>query len=144
MFVALVEALDLVIDQCRRGELTDPWESHAIISSLYNWRDVTRRTEAVYDKIVTTPTLTDGQRMQRYLKFGRIVGPLFCLLLGLARIILWICEKFAPKHVISLVSSRFVNGFRPSKNNMNLICFQLIDTVKSYPGKHLLYKTKTI
>lgn len=94
-----MEALDLVIDQCRRGEMTDPWESHAIISSLYNWRDVARRTEAVYDKIVTAPVMTDSQRMQRYFEFGVMVGPLFCLVLGLARIILWICERAVPKHV---------------------------------------------
>jgi len=94
-----VEELDIVIDQVRRGDLADPWEAHAIISSLYNWRDVARRSEAVYDGIVDAVTLTDSQRMRRYLKIGRIVGPLFCLVLGLARIIMWMCERLVPRHV---------------------------------------------
>ncbi|CAL8119039.1 unnamed protein product [Orchesella dallaii] len=114
---ALVEELDIVIDQVRRGDLADPWEAHAIISSLYNWRDVARRTEAVYDGIVSAVTLTDSQRMRRYLKFGRFVGPLFCLVLGLTRIIMWICERAVPRH--------------------------LIDIVKSYPAK-ATYKARTL
>ena len=97
--IALVEALDIVIDRCRRHDFPDPWEAHAVISSIYNWRDVARRTEAVYDKTVTARIMTDSQRMRRYLKFGRMVGPLFCLVLGLARIILWFCERAVPRHV---------------------------------------------
>lgn len=99
LFPALVEALNSAISLRKRRLNVDPYQAHQIVSSMYNWRDIARRTEVIYDKVAFCCNPSDPERMSCYMKFGKLTGPLFCLVLGLGRIILWLCEFFAPAKV---------------------------------------------
>lgn len=94
-----MDALKFAINARRQGQFVDPFKAHETIASIYNWRDVSRRTEIVYDAVESQPSFTDSERMAVYLRIGWLVGPLYCLVLGLARIIMWLCDYFLPRDV---------------------------------------------
>lgn len=64
----IIEALSDAIPQVRK---VDPLAFHRAVRRMYNWHDVARRTELVYDKIMDNkpqPLLT------RLRKYGTISG----------------------------------------------------------------------
>jgi len=98
-----VEALEDAIAKRLGGKFVSPAEAHSTVASLYNWRDVAKRTEVIYGKVMNRKGLGDGERMKRYIGgFGSIVGPLFCLVLGLGRLILAVAEWTLPTNEIDL------------------------------------------
>lgn len=103
----LVAALEDTIHKRLSNTYVDPYAAHERISAMYNWRNVTARTEIVYEKAMQGPYLTTGQRMRRYLRIGGIVGPLFVLVFVLGKIILWISEYFTPTDVNPLHLSHY-------------------------------------
>lgn len=95
-----MDALNKVIYIRQRKQNMDPYDAHRIVASMYDWRDVARKTEVIYDKVNLSVNLQDPERMERYMKFGYMVGPLYCLVLGLGRIILWLCNLLVPTKVM--------------------------------------------
>ncbi len=59
----IIEALSDAIPQVRK---VDPLEFHREIRRMYNWHDVARRTEIVYDKIMEAKPLPLVQRLAKY------------------------------------------------------------------------------
>lgn len=98
-FIGLVAALNSAISLRKRRLYVDPYQAHQLVSSMYNWRDIARRTEVVYDKVNFCCNPTDPERMSIFMKFGYMTGPLFCLVLGLGRILMWLCNLFVPIEV---------------------------------------------
>ena len=70
---------------------------------MYNWRDVTARTEVVYDRALSEPSLTNPERIRRYLSIGWIVGPLFVLVFTLGKVIMAVCDYLRPRKVIKFL-----------------------------------------
>lgn len=60
----------------------DPKVCHDFVRQAYNWRDIARRTEIVYDSVVAAPSPTLGRRVRNMWERGRLAGPMMaCLLL---------------------------------------------------------------
>ncbi|OWM64854.1 hypothetical protein CDL15_Pgr028571 [Punica granatum] len=59
----------------------DPQEMHARMKKLYDWRDVARRTEIVYDRALKCSNQNLLDRLSRYLSCGSWAGKLFCLVM---------------------------------------------------------------
>jgi len=97
--IALVDALNEAILIRKKQRFMEPALAHQIVASMYNWRDVARRTERIYDTVNLCSNLSDSGKMSRYLLFGRLTGLLFCLVLSLGRIIMKVCEFFVPTDV---------------------------------------------
>ncbi|BBH05313.1 UDP-Glycosyltransferase superfamily protein [Prunus dulcis] len=57
----------------------DPQEMHNHMKELYNWHDVVKRTEIVYDHAQKCSNQNLLQRLSRYLSCGAWAGKLFCL-----------------------------------------------------------------
>lgn len=72
---------------------------HRTISHIYNWHDVSCRTEIVYKESMSESGLKNIDRMRKYMNVGKIVGPLFILVFTLGHIIVLICEYFRPDKV---------------------------------------------
>ena len=56
-------------------------EQHQAIASMYSWKDVAERTEAVYDHVISGPGRREGgllRRMERMYPCGAVAGKLFC------------------------------------------------------------------
>ncbi|KAL6276591.1 hypothetical protein ACE6H2_020192 [Prunus campanulata] len=59
----------------------DPQEMHNRMKELYNWHDVAKRTEIVYDRALKCSYQNLLQRLSRYLSCGAWAGKLFCLVM---------------------------------------------------------------
>ena len=44
----------------------DPFKAHERIKDLYDWSEITQRTEVVYDSVMVTPPYNFWTRMHRY------------------------------------------------------------------------------
>ncbi|PKI33672.1 hypothetical protein CRG98_045935 [Punica granatum] len=51
------------------------------MKKLYDWRDVARRTEIVYDRALKCSNQNLLDRLSRYLSCGSWAGKLFCLVM---------------------------------------------------------------
>lgn len=96
---ALVEGLECAIADLRSGDYSCPLEVHRKIGSYYNWHDVTRRTEIVYDLVKKERRKNLGEQLASYVQSG--VLP-YLLIVSLAYIVLQVLEYFVPRKVKSL------------------------------------------
>ena len=48
---SLIEKLEFAIARVRSGDRMDPFKMHNDVKGMYNWRDVARRTEIVYNRV---------------------------------------------------------------------------------------------
>ncbi|CAG7837319.1 unnamed protein product [Allacma fusca] len=101
----LVAALDITIAARRNQTFPDPMQAHRKIALWYNWRDVARRTEVVYNSAINEPCPKDIERLRRYMKIGWLVGPLVCLLFALGRIVITFCRLYLPTKMIDEAKS---------------------------------------
>lgn len=47
----LIEKLEFAIARVRSGNHMDPYKMHNDIKDMYNWRNVAKRTEIVYNRV---------------------------------------------------------------------------------------------
>ncbi|XP_015117854.1 N-acetylglucosaminyl-phosphatidylinositol biosynthetic protein [Diachasma alloeum] len=96
---ALLEGLERAIADYKRGNIICPFEVHEKIVSFYNWYDVTRRTEIVYDAVQREDQKTLGHQLASYLSSG--VLP-YLLVVSLCYIVLQFLEFFVPRKYIDI------------------------------------------
>lgn len=61
---ALMEGLEKAMKDLNDGRAVPPYECHRKVSSLYNWTDVTQRTEVVYDIVAKDKSKALGLLLQ--------------------------------------------------------------------------------
>ena len=66
----LIEKVDLAIKRHKSGDKIDPIQMHNEIKKMYNWRDVARRTEIVYNRVVKEYKPNQGL-VDKLIKFRR-------------------------------------------------------------------------
>ena len=52
----LVKKIEFAIHRHQTGNVIDPFEMHEKIKEMYNWRDVAKRTELVYNLVCSYRT----------------------------------------------------------------------------------------
>ncbi|RXI03741.1 hypothetical protein DVH24_038015 [Malus domestica] len=72
----MVQAIEKAISILPR---IDPQDMHS--RELYNWHDVAKRTEIVYDRALKCSNQNLLQRLSRYLSCGTWAGKIFCLVM---------------------------------------------------------------
>lgn len=93
---ALVEGLENALADYKTGKNMSPYRVHKRIESFYNWFNVTKRTEVVYDLVLKEEKKNLGQQLASYLKSG--VLP-YLLIVSLCYIVLQVLEYFVPRKV---------------------------------------------
>eukprot|EP01038_Epipyxis_sp_PR26KG_P005548 gene5548-7667_t len=96
---AISEALIEAISISRR---INPNEFHERIKTMYNWLDVAKRTEIVYDNIHQTPVPSLALRLLRYSTIGPFSGFAVCVLVSLLHIYWIICVYIWPENMIEV------------------------------------------
>lgn len=93
---ALVEGLESAIMDYREGNTQCPFETHKRISLFYNWFNITRRTEIVYDLVEQESKKNLGEQLASYVRSGVVA---YLLVVSLCYIILQILEILVPRKV---------------------------------------------
>ena len=93
----LVDALSEAVSISRR---IVPYEMHERVKTMYNWVDVSRRTEAVYDEITLAAVPSLAERFMKYYTVGFISGICACFLVAMLHLYLKVCEYLWPSEDI--------------------------------------------
>lgn len=96
-------------------------ELHERVKGMYNWLDVAKRTEVVYDKIAQIKRPSMATRLLRYSTIGPFSGVAACIIVSLLYLLWKICEMIWPANRIELCLDLVVNsdgslGFSKPRN----------------------------
>lgn len=105
---ALINALEQTIDRIKRfrqgkskpNEITCPFQVNQIVSKLYNWSDVSARTEKIYRKVLQEPRMSIKTIMTNVLYRSEVY--LFLLVVTLCCLILKFLDWFYPADNIEI------------------------------------------
>ncbi|XP_011687405.1 PREDICTED: N-acetylglucosaminyl-phosphatidylinositol biosynthetic protein isoform X2 [Wasmannia auropunctata] len=96
---ALIEGLETAITDYKRGNVGCPFETHRRIGLYYNWFNITRRTEIVYNLVKREAKRNLGQRLASQIQSGVLA---YLLVVSLCYIILQILEFLVPRKYIDV------------------------------------------
>ncbi|XP_046145039.1 phosphatidylinositol N-acetylglucosaminyltransferase subunit A [Osmia bicornis bicornis] len=96
---ALIEGLELAIKDYREGNTKCPFEMNKRISLFYNWFNITKRTEIVYDLVKKESKMNLGEQLANYVRSGVLA---YLLVVSLCYIILQILEIVVPRKYIDI------------------------------------------
>lgn len=96
---ALIDGLESAISDYKRGNTRSPFETHKRISLYYNWFNITRRTEVVYNLVKREDEKKLGQQLASYVRSGVLA---YLLVVSLCYIILQALEVLVPRKYIDV------------------------------------------
>jgi len=94
---ALIQGLEMAIADYKKGNVKCPFEMHRRIGIFYNWFNITKRTEIVYNLVKDKAKQNLGQQLASQIRSGVLA---YLLVVSLCYIILQILEFFVPRKVI--------------------------------------------
>jgi len=100
-----VESLEKVLSNVITNfdfQLDRRQEFHERVSKMYNWKSVTKRTEKVYDKVMSTKPIGFVGAIRETFNIGLVYGPLCCLILAIMFIYHVILEFIVPRNEIDI------------------------------------------
>ncbi|OIW03915.1 hypothetical protein TanjilG_30191 [Lupinus angustifolius] len=74
----------------------DPQVMHNRMKELYNWQDVAKRTEIVYDHALKCSNQSTLERLSRYLSCGPWAGKVFCFVMMVGFLLWQLLELWQP------------------------------------------------
>ncbi|KAM7279516.1 hypothetical protein ACFE04_006650 [Oxalis oulophora] len=80
-----------------------PQVMHERMKKLYNWHDVAKRTEIVYDRALKCPNQNLLERLSRFLSCGSWAGKLFCLVMMIDFLLWYLLQLWQPAEDIEKV-----------------------------------------
>ncbi|KAJ6491278.1 transferase [Mycena vitilis] len=81
----------------------DPLLAHERIKTLYDWVQVTERTEAVYDAVLRSPQMELWERIQRTMQLGLFAGPIYTIILIVDCLFFLLLEWWMPREDMDFV-----------------------------------------
>merc|ERR1712070_91151 len=104
---ALSRALDELIEVVEdpKGQEKRAFEFHEEVKQMYDWHDVARRTELVYNSLMDperTPNVSLRDRLLRFLRVGPVAGKIFMLVAALDTLLWWFLEWLQPAERIEI------------------------------------------
>lgn len=93
---ALIEGLEAAITDYKKGNVKCPFDTHKRISAFYNWFNITKRTEIVYNLVKREAKRNLGQQLASQIQSGVLA---YLLVVSLCYIILIVLEFLVPKKV---------------------------------------------
>ncbi|XP_075214011.1 phosphatidylinositol glycan anchor biosynthesis class A [Lycorma delicatula] len=96
---SLLCGLEKAMDDLHQGYVVSPYECHRRVRALYNWTNVSERTEKVYHAVTQEPAKDLGHQLQSFVPTG--VLP-FLLLISLVYLILQLLDWLVPRSEIDI------------------------------------------
>ncbi|XP_035742605.1 N-acetylglucosaminyl-phosphatidylinositol biosynthetic protein-like isoform X1 [Vespa mandarinia] len=96
----LIKGLEQAMSDYMKGNISHPFDVHRRISLFYNWFNISKRTEIVYNLVSNEAKKNLGQQLTSYIQSG--VLP-YLLVVSLCYIILKILEYIVPRKYIDIV-----------------------------------------
>ncbi|KAI0674567.1 transferase [Trametes maxima] len=98
----VVRAMSEAIERVSAGK-HDPFRAHELIKGFYDWKQVTRRTELVYESALNTPPYDFWTRLHRTLDVGRFAGIIYAIILLVDCLFFMFLEWYLPEDKLDKV-----------------------------------------
>jgi len=118
----LIEGLEMAIADYRKGNVKCPFEIHRRIGLYYNWFNITKRTEIVYNLVKHEAKRNLGQRLANQIQSGVLA---YLLVVSLCYIILQILDFLVPRKVIKK-KSKLPNLYAYTNSKFVYCCFLIL------------------
>ncbi|KAJ3007552.1 hypothetical protein NUW54_g3508 [Trametes sanguinea] len=120
----VVRAMSEAIELVSAGK-HDPLRAHERIKDFYDWREVTKRTEAVYESVLDSEPYDFWTRLQRTLDLGRFAGIIFAIILLVDCLFYMFLDWYLPEDELDMVEMHWepehfqevVDEYEQSKKN---------------------------
>lgn len=109
---SLLDGLESAISDYRRGNIKCPYETHKRMTMYYNWFNVTRRTEVVYNLVKEETKKDLGEQLASYVHSGVLA---YLLVVSLCYIILKVLEVVVPRKYIDIAKDYTEINVLPSQ-----------------------------
>ncbi|XP_026677994.1 N-acetylglucosaminyl-phosphatidylinositol biosynthetic protein [Diaphorina citri] len=96
---SLIAGIESAISDLKNGRAISPFKCHETVKSLYNWVDVSERTEIVYKRVTQEETKSVSEILKCHLATG--VFP-FLLVISLMYLLLKLLDWWVPKKDIDI------------------------------------------
>ncbi|VVC26005.1 Glycosyl transferase, family 1,PIGA, GPI anchor biosynthesis [Cinara cedri] len=110
---SILQGLYKAINQVSSELGVPPIECHQKVQSLYNWMNIARRTEIVYNMVSLEPPKSLGKQLRSYISTG--VYP-FLLVVSFMHILLKILDWWIPRSDIDLAKDYKAENYQVNSN----------------------------
>ncbi|KAK2580532.1 hypothetical protein KPH14_006263 [Odynerus spinipes] len=110
----LIEGLEHAMSDYMKGNISHPLDVHRRISLFYNWFNITKRTEIVYNLVSNEAKKNLGQQLESYIHSNVLA---YLLVVSLCYIILKILEFMVPRKYIDIAKDYKKIDVVPSKES---------------------------
>ncbi|XP_043468551.1 phosphatidylinositol N-acetylglucosaminyltransferase subunit A [Leptopilina heterotoma] len=110
---ALIEGLEKAIADYKLGLNISPDKVHKKIESFYNWFNVTKRTEVVYDLVLQEEAKNLGQQLASYLESNVLA---YLLVISICYIVLQALDYFVPRTYIDIAEDYKRRNYKIKKS----------------------------
>lgn len=111
---ALIEGLEKAIKDYKLGLNISPDKVHKKIESFYNWFNVTKRTEVVYDLVRQEEAKNLGQQLASYLESNVLA---YLLVVSICYIVLQALDYFVPRTYIDIAEDFKRRNYKIKKSS---------------------------
>ncbi len=102
--VDITRALTKAIETVRLNQHQSPFKAHSRVQDMYSWSDVARRTETVYDSVLSQPDRSTFDRLSRLIGktddndegLGPVFGIIMCCIVAVQHIFLEVLDWIWP------------------------------------------------
>ncbi|RPD65745.1 transferase [Lentinus tigrinus ALCF2SS1-6] len=98
----IVRAMSEAIQLVSAGK-HDPHKAHERIKDFYGWREISQRTELVYESVMKSPPYDFWTRMHRTLDVGPVAGIIFAIILVVDCLFFMFLEWWLPEDQLDKV-----------------------------------------
>ncbi|KAH9849623.1 transferase [Lenzites betulinus] len=102
----VVRAVSEAIERVSAGQ-HDPIRAHERIKGFYEWKEITERTEIVYDSVMKSTPVDFWTRLQRTLDLGRFAGIIYAIIMLVDHLFFMYLEWYLPEEQLDKVEMRW-------------------------------------
>lgn len=110
----LLEGVRKTIKDLNSNRFVTPSESHNIVKDSYSWKDVAKRTEQVYTKVLQEPPAKLQDRLKTHLRSRSVCSWLFVFITIIDYLLLMFLDWYSPRESMDQVAkptnSATING----------------------------------
>lgn len=114
----LLEGLDQALADRNSGNIISPFEAHAKVKEYYQWDDIAKRTQKVYDSVINDPIEDLGVRLHKFWQCGAISGAFFIVLAVVEHFLLLLFSWLVPLESIDIAPELTISDFNSTNGHL--------------------------
>ena len=112
----LLDGLERALADRRAGNVISPFEAHQRVKGYYQWEDIAKRTQRVYDSVVKDPEDKLGHRLYKFWQCGTISGALFIVIAVIEHLLSLVFAWLVPTESIDISPELTIKNFQSNDN----------------------------